>query len=212
MSYRCRARAIGAVHEPSVPCTSDRAIATRQNFFRSTPPPVSVDAGSMKPGVLIASALSMGIGVGLTLRPSHRSKRASPTVEVQTKVTTAPTAPPVMVEPEKNESEPIAAAADSEPSSEPATEPPAEPAPVIADTEDVHSAPPPPRDPEVRGQLIEKYRSATSEELKLARESLTEVYEEQLRRSTIGHGVVVNRAHLKALSDELGYLAERGAR
>jgi hypothetical protein len=146
----------------------------------------------MKTGLIIAAACALGLAVGAVVSPPHRSTPAIGT-------------PPASADLEQDSS---AASASPDATSEDAA-PPLDAARDLEAPDLPEFHPVPPRDPGVRAKLTEKYSASTADEMRAAYDSLSEVLDAQRNQRMQDKTRVMDRAQLKALEDELGWLAER---
>ena len=147
----------------------------------------------MKTGLIVAAACVLGLAMGVVIRPAHRAK-----------LEPAPVSPAAGAAMDSAGAQESSAVAGDE-----HEEPPLEDAHELEAPEPPAFHPIPPRDPEVRAKLTEKYNSSSADEMRAAYDSLAEVIDAQLHQRIQDKGRAMDRAQLKALEDELGWLAER---
>jgi len=146
----------------------------------------------MKTGPIIAAACALGLAVGAVVSPPHRSTPAIAT-------------PPASADLAEDSS---SASASPDATSDDAAHP-IEAARELEAPEPPEFHPVPPRDPEVRAKLTAKYSSSSADEMRAAYDSLSEVLDAQRNQRMQDKSRVMDRSQLKALEDELGWLAER---
>jgi hypothetical protein len=80
--------------------------------------------------------------------------------------------------------------------------------------DEVHEkyVPPPPRDPTVRAALQAKYSETTPTELRAVYDSLSEVLDAQRNKRFADKNLVLRDKDMRALENEVGWLAEKCAR
>jgi hypothetical protein len=69
--------------------------------------------------------------------------------------------------------------------------------------------PPPPRDPTVRAALQAKYSETTPNELRAVYDSLSEVLDAQRNKRFADKNLVLRDKDMRALENEVGWLAEK---